>query len=101
MSILSSIGSAFGKVGSVFGYVIGAVELVEKIAGFFKKKDVPLSGPDKQAMAIQLIREAIESVEGFSGKDIMDEVLFQQGLEETIPGVVKMLNASVWYKKVV
>jgi hypothetical protein len=49
-------------------------------------------------MAAALIREAIEGVEGYTGKDIVDEALFEQGLNETIPGVIKMLNASVWHK---
>ena len=26
------------------------------------------------------------------------KALFEQGLNETIPGVIKMLNASVWHK---
>ena len=28
----------------------------------------------------------------------IDEALFEQDLNETIPGVIKMLNASVWRK---
>ena len=98
MSVFSAIGGALGKVGTVFGYVTGAVELVERVAGFFKGKGNPLTGSDKHQMAAALIREAIEGVEGFTGKDIIDEALFEQGLNETIPGVIKMLNASVWHK---
>jgi hypothetical protein len=98
MSVFSAIGGALGKVGTVFGYVTGAIEVVEKIAGFFRSKGNPLTSGDKHQMAAALIREAIEGVEGFTGKDIVDEALFEQGLNETILGVIKMLNASVWHK---
>ena len=98
MGVFKAIGGALGKVGLVFGYVTGAVELVEKIANFFKTKGTPLPGSQKHEMAVALIREAIEGVEGFTGEDIADEALFEEGLNETIPGVIKKLNASVWRK---
>jgi hypothetical protein len=46
MSVFSAIGGALGKVGTVFGHVTGAIEVVEKIAGFFSNKGNPFTGSD-------------------------------------------------------
>jgi hypothetical protein len=69
------------------------IGLVEKVATMTEK--AKLAGPDKHEM----VREMIEAGEGLAGKDIMDQNLFSQALDELIHAIVKMMNATVWYKK--
>ena len=68
-----------------------AIRTVEKLFGKGK-------GIDKKTAVIDLIEDLIVSGETFAGKEIVDQTAFKSGLNMTIDGIVKMLNATVWYK---
>lgn len=101
--MLGSIVGALGKVGGALGTIISVasnipqiISLVERIASLFKGS---VSGPDKKAVVMALVKDSIMAAEGITDKDIVDEQAFVEGLGEVVDGTVKMLNASVWYKK--
>ena len=58
-----------------------------------------LKGDQKQKTVIDFIGTSINLAEAVSEKDIVDQAMFQEGLKQANDGVVKMLNASVWYKR--
>jgi len=91
------IGSKFKGILDVIGLIPGIISVVETIAKAIRTAKV--ESQTKHDMAVALVREAILAVEGFSGKDIMDEAAFAAGLDQVIHGAVAMLNASVWYVK--
>jgi len=53
------------------------------------------TGEQKRQQVVAICRNIIGIVE-FTGKDYFDDEEFTEGLGETIDGIVKMLNASVW-----
>lgn len=99
MSIITSVTSILGKVGSFIGYFFTAIDIVERVANIFKGSGEVASGEEKHTAAVALIRGAIEQGEFIAQKDIVDEVGFSEGMDLVIQGVVKMLNASFWYKR--
>jgi hypothetical protein len=58
-----------------------------------------LKGDQKQKTVIEFAGFALNLAESISSKDIVDNAMFQDGLKQANDGIVKMLNASVWYKK--
>jgi len=82
---------------TVIGFIPTAIGLIEKV--YVALGRLKMSSSDKHSAVVALVRDAIITSEGFAGKDIADEELFSDGLDQTIDGIVKMLNASVWYKK--
>jgi hypothetical protein len=81
-----------GVIFKVLGFLPNIIELVEKLFG-------PKTGKDKLATAQALVTAALAGVEGLSGKEIVDNALFEEGQKQAIEGIVKCLNASIWYKK--
>jgi hypothetical protein len=75
----------------IVGFVPTIINLVESLFG---KK----TGQQKQDAAVSLVGQLITASEAVSGKDIVDQAAFQEGLRMVIDGTVKMLNASVWKK---
>jgi hypothetical protein len=57
------------------------------------------SGNDKKNFVLTVVGLALNITEAVSNRDIVDEKKFSEGLNETIDGIVKMLNASVWRKQ--
>jgi hypothetical protein len=88
---------ALGKLLVLVKSIPQMIGLVEKVATMTEK--AKLAGPDKHDMVVEMVREMIEAGEGLAGKDIMDQNLFSQALDELIHAIVKMMNATVWYKK--
>jgi len=58
-----------------------------------------IKGNQKQAAVIDFAGFSLNIAEAISNKDIVDNDAFQEGLKQANDGIVKMLNASVWYKK--
>jgi hypothetical protein len=57
------------------------------------------NGEQKKNVAVDMVSLTLGITECISAKDIVDNDAFQDGLKQTIDGVVKMLNASIWHKK--
>lgn len=100
MSILGTLGSAFGTVGGSIGivlkvlaYVPQVVGMVEKIASIFKKTEVVMTGEQKKALAMEMVKEAFMIAEGITDQDIADEAAFSEAVGEAIEAVVKAMNA--------
>lgn len=68
----------------------GIIQVVEGLVG--------AAGSTKHEQAANMVKEAIGVGEAIAQKDIVDEQLFSDGLNDTIGGIVKLLNASVWHK---
>ena len=58
-----------------------------------------LKGDQKQQTVRDFIGTSLNIAEAISAKDIVDNDAFQDGLKQANDGIVKMLNASVWYKR--
>lgn len=58
-----------------------------------------LKGNEKQKTVIDFVGTSLNIAEAISAKDIVDNNAFQEGLKQANDGIVKMLNASIWYKK--
>lgn len=58
-----------------------------------------LKGNQKQQAVIEFAGFSLNIAEAISSKDIVDNDAFQEGLKQANDGIVKMLNASIWYKK--
>jgi len=58
-----------------------------------------LKGDQKQATVIEFAGFSLNLAEAISSKDIVDNDKFQEGLKQANDGIVKMLNASIWYKR--
>ena len=56
------------------------------------------SGRDKKNAAMSFLQGALSVADAVSSKEIVDEVMFRNGLEQIINGTVACLNASVWAK---
>ena len=56
------------------------------------------NGATKQQAASSFVLTALNFGEAIAQKDIVDQDEFKAGLDDTIKGVVRMLNASVWHK---
>jgi hypothetical protein len=68
------------------------IDLVEKLLG-------PKTGKEKLGLAQNLVNTALAGVEGLTGKEIVDNAMWEEGQKQAIEGIVKCLNASVWAKK--
>jgi hypothetical protein len=77
-------------LGPVITAIISAATLAEDKLGGGK-------GTDKFALVLDYLRVAapglIKSIEQATGKELVDEQLFEDGLKDTAEGVVKLLNA--------
>jgi hypothetical protein len=82
----------FAGILKVLGYLPALLTGIEGLFG-------PKSGAQKQSTAISLVGLMFAGIEGISGKDIVDNDKFQEGLKKVIDGTVECLNASVWQKK--
>src|SRR3972149_852084 len=94
MGIFSVIGSVLCKVGGVVGYATGAIGLVEQLAKILKGTKRELFSNDKHDLVVVMIKESITQTEMFLGKEIIDEEMFAEGLDQVIHGIIKMANAS-------
>lgn len=84
----------FAGILRVLGFLPAILTGVE---GLFGSK----TGSQKQSTAVSIIGLMLGGIEGVSGKDIVDNDAFQEGLKKVIDGTVQCLNASVWHKKAV
>ena len=81
-----------GILFKVLTFLPTIIDLVEKLLG-------PKTGKEKLTMAQTLVNTALAGVEGLTGKEIIDNALWEEGQKQAIEGIVKCLNASVWAKK--
>ncbi len=72
---------------TILPIIIEAIKLVEKIFGSGQ-------GPAKLAAVVSLVKVAVFAVEGITEKDIVDDELFSEGIEELVSGIVKILNST-------
>lgn len=84
---------------------MGFVGILLKIVGYLPSIIVGIenlfgkgNGGQKQSAAVDLAGTALGLSNAIAAKDIVDPGMFQDGLKDTIAGVVKMLNASIWHK---
>lgn len=75
----------------IFNVLPLAVTIAETIAKLFKPGQK--TGPEKLAAVKAVIRNALVASELLSGKEIVDEVLLDQGITEITNGAVKVLNS--------
>jgi len=75
----------------IIQYVPMGIQIAEMIFGGKKASE-------KKDYVLQNVANIINIVEGISDKDIVDQAAFQEGVQMVNDGVVKMLNASAWYK---
>lgn len=76
----------------VLPIVFDAVRFVEKLFGSGK-------GEEKRSAAVEVVKIAVMAVEGISGKDLVENEEFAEGVGMVVDGVVKILNASGVFKK--
>jgi len=81
----------FGKILRAITHLPAIVAGVESLFG-------SKSGSAKKGTVISVVSAIIGFSEAVAAKDIVDDKAFQDGMSQAIEGVVKMLNASVWYK---
>jgi hypothetical protein len=84
----------FAGILRVLGFLPAILTGVE---GLFGAKN----GQQKQSAALSMVGLMLGGIEGLSGKDIVDNDAFQDGLKKVIDGTIQCLNASVWHKKAV
>jgi hypothetical protein len=65
--------------------IVTAVNAVEKL--FFNKE-----GKDKKAAALEIIGDAIQSIEEFAGKDLMADAEFKKLVGEMVDSYVAIQN---------
>ncbi|HSA93465.1 MAG TPA: hypothetical protein VLE48_10675 [Terriglobales bacterium] len=56
------------------------------------------SGAEKKQSALDFVAAALSLSEAVTGRDVVDEEKFRNGLSKIIDGVVECLNASAWAK---
>ena len=76
----------------VLPIVFDAVKFVEKFFG-------SSPGEEKRSAAVEIVKIAVLAIEGISGKDLVDNDEFAEGLGMIVDGVVKVLNATGVFKK--
>lgn len=67
-----------------------AVEVVKLVEGLFGRGQ----GGPKRDLAVTLVKALVMAAEGVSGKDIVDDAKFSDGIGQIIDGVVAVLNAT-------
>lgn len=77
---------------TVLPMVVELVKIAEKIFGNG-------NGGSKKDFVAPIVKQAILALEGFSGKDIIDEDKFSDGVGKVVDGVVAILNATGAFKK--
>jgi hypothetical protein len=53
-------------------------------------------GAEKFDSVADIVTTVLRASEGLTGKEIVDDDKFNEGVRDVINGVVKILNASVW-----
>jgi len=92
-------GQILGIITTVLVEIPKVLNLVEKVTTIFKPN---ATGDEKHSLAVELSKDAILQIEGFSGKEIIDENRFSSGLDKVIGGVNDMLHAvGVFKSKIV
>ncbi len=81
-----------GKILKVIAYLPALITGIEPLFGAKR-------GAEKRSAAVDLVGLLLNFTEAVSTKDIVDQDKFQEGLGQAVDGIVKMLNASVWYKR--
>ena len=106
MGIFSTISNTTKKLAGALAGIVKIIAQIPAIIAFIESISKPdgiqkdaLTGPQKHAAVESLVRDAILSSDEFTDKDIADEDMFSEGVNNVIDGIVKMLNASVWQKK--
>lgn len=83
-----------GAAPGIIAALPSIIQLVERILPH--KENQPATGTAKHDAVVSIVKEMILTAEGVSGKDIVDEVAFTDGLNQAIEGIVKVLNATAW-----
>ncbi len=81
-----------GKILKVIAYLPAIIAGIEPLFGAKR-------GAEKRGAAVDLVGLLLNFTEMVATKDIVDQDKFQEGLGQAVDGIVKMLNASVWYKR--
>jgi hypothetical protein len=68
--------------------VIKLVPVVERLVRGVKQ------GTAKRELVVALVLTVLQTYEGFTGKDIADEVKLAEGVGQIVDGVVAVLNAT-------
>jgi len=76
--------NVFSKLTKIVPFVLQFIEVVEH---------QKLSGADKKTMVINLTKDALPLVEGAYGKDLVDDQLFNEALDEMNDAYVAFMNA--------
>lgn len=84
-----------GFLGKLFKVITMLPSIILGVEGLM----TGLKGDQKQKTVIDFAGFSLNIAEAISQKDIVDNDAFQEGLKQANDGIVKMLNASVWYKK--
>lgn len=56
------------------------------------------SGAEKKDAAMTFLENALQTVDTFAQRDVVDAVKFREGISKVIDGTVECLNASAWAK---
>jgi len=89
MGVLLKFLSILGKITGVLPM---AISIAEVIGGLVKPGQK--TGAEKLAAVRAVIKDTIKTSELVAGKDIIDEDLVDQGIEQMINGAVDIMNAT-------
>jgi len=85
------LGVFLNVITRIFSVLPLAVQVAEILGGLFKPGEK--TGAQKLQAVRAVVKQAIQASELVAGKDIIDEQLLDQGIEEITNGAVKVLNA--------
>ena len=72
---------------TILPLIVATVKSVEALLGGG-------AGESKRALVVEFVKLAILAAEGVTGKDIVDEELFAEGVGDIVDGVVAILNST-------
>lgn len=81
----------FGKVSLAVARV--AVPQIEAVEKGIKAVGEAKSGTEKRKAVVGTVRSSVELAEAMAGQEIMDEDLFEQGLNKINDGYVDIMNS--------
>lgn len=88
---MGAIGAVLGVLGKIFNILPLAVQIME-LAGSILKPGQK-TGPEKAQVVKQMIADAVKGSELVSGKDIVNDDLFNSGLDDLTSGAVKVMKS--------
>lgn len=81
------------NIKSVFGTIAKGLSLLPYLVQGAEAIHGAKTGPEKKGAVLDLAENAIGISEMISGKEIVDEKLFREGLDQVIEGQVKIMKA--------